>query len=57
MDRPPQLRMAIGPLLQQEKDPDRPFADKKRGSDSQMRVKSVFHFVSALQLRVERLAS
>jgi hypothetical protein len=40
-----QLRTAVGPLIQQEKDPDRPFADKKRGSDTQLRVKSVFHFL------------
>jgi hypothetical protein len=49
--------MAVGPLLQQEKDPDRPFADKERVSNTQMHVKSVFHFVSALQLSVECLAS
>jgi hypothetical protein len=42
--------MAVGPLLQQEKDPDRPFADEKRGSDTQMHVKSVFHFCLAFQL-------
>src|SRR5438552_16309940 len=42
--------MVVGPLLQQEKDPDRPFADEKRRGDTQMRVKSVLHFASAPRL-------
>jgi hypothetical protein len=45
--------MAVGQLLQQEKDPNRPFADKKRGGGTQLHVKFVFHFVFALWLPVE----
>ena len=44
----PQHSVAVRLLLQRIYDFHRPFADEKRGSDTQMHLKSVFHFVSAL---------